>query len=91
MIGSGALHTKFFFKHPNLCRQTYWDLKHVVREVLTGTNLFLPDIGFSHCDKLRCTVRGALRYFLMRKEGALPIHLGASDRAGFTEIRQRAA
>jgi GT2 family glycosyltransferase len=42
MIGSGALHTKFFLKHPNLCRQTYWDVKHVVREILTGTNLFYP-------------------------------------------------
>jgi glycosyltransferase involved in cell wall biosynthesis len=67
MIGSGALNMKYVFKHFNLCRQTYWDLKHVFREIITGTNLFLPNIGFSHIDKLRCVMRGAARYFFMHK------------------------
>jgi glycosyltransferase involved in cell wall biosynthesis len=65
MIGSGGLNAKYIFKHPNLCRQTYWDLKHVFREIATGSNVFLPSIGFSHRDKLRCIVRGALRYFFV--------------------------
>ena len=68
MIGTGALNMKYILKHPNLCRQTYWDLKHVCREMVTGSNTFLPGIGFSHTDKLRCIVRGAVRYGLMRKD-----------------------
>jgi GT2 family glycosyltransferase len=72
MIGSGALNAKYIRKHPNLCRQTYWDLKHVLREIVTGTNLFLPGIEFSHTDKLACVARGATRYLLMRKSKSAP-------------------
>ncbi len=32
------------------------------REIATGTNLCLPDLGFSTRDKLACYVRGAARY-----------------------------
>jgi glycosyltransferase involved in cell wall biosynthesis len=66
LIGNGGLHAKYLFKHPHFYRQTYLDLKQVVKEVITGTNTFHPDIGFSHRDKLVCIARGALRYFLMR-------------------------
>lgn len=68
MIGNGGRDAKYISKHPNLCRQTYWDLKLVFKEIRTGTNLFLPNIGFSHRDKLACVVRGAVRYFFMRKD-----------------------
>jgi hypothetical protein len=54
MTGAGALCVKYFFKHPNLCRESYWDIKDAVRELITGTNTFLPDIGFSHKDKVTC-------------------------------------
>jgi len=67
MIGAGALNMKYGMRYPVLWRQTYWDLKDVANEVLTGSNTFLPDIGFSHRDKLACVVRGVLRYLLMRK------------------------
>ncbi len=66
LIGKGGLDAKYLFKHHHFYRQTYLDLKQVVKEVITGTNTFLPDIGFSHRDKLVCIARGTLRYFLMR-------------------------
>ena len=66
LIGWGGLHAKYLFKRHH--HQTHLDLKQVVKEVITGTNTFLPQIGFSHTDKLVCIARGALRYFLMHKE-----------------------
>jgi len=66
MIGSGGLYIKHGFKHPNLCRQFYWDVKDAAREMITGTNTFLPEIGFSHKDKVACSIRGMLRYLLIR-------------------------
>ncbi len=62
MVASGALYAKYFLKSPNLCRQIYWDCGNAVREMVGGTNLFLPDIGFSNRDKVACYVRGAARY-----------------------------
>jgi GT2 family glycosyltransferase len=62
MTGSGAIYAKYLLKNPNLCRQIYWDCKGAVREILSGDNLFLPDIGFSNRDKLACYLRGAARY-----------------------------
>jgi len=67
MIGSGALNMKYGRQCPALWRQTYWDLKDVANEFLTGSNTFLPEIGFSHRDKFACVLRGALRYLLLRK------------------------
>jgi glycosyltransferase involved in cell wall biosynthesis len=64
MIGSGGLNMKYILRYPNFCRQTYWDLKAVLKETVTRRNTFMPEIGFSHKDKLRCVVRGALRYLL---------------------------
>jgi len=52
MIGSGGLYAKFIFKDPNLCRPVYWDIKNALKEILSGTNTFLPALGFSHRDKL---------------------------------------
>jgi glycosyltransferase involved in cell wall biosynthesis len=80
MIGSGALYAKYLFRHPNFCRPFYWDMKHAIKELLTGSNTFLPAIGFSHRDKVAYAVRGAIRYFFMHKEGVpgreqyLPAH-----------------
>jgi glycosyltransferase involved in cell wall biosynthesis len=67
MIGSGGLNMKYILRHPNFCRQTYWDLKDVLREIVTGKNTFLPEIGFSHKDKLLCVMRGAFRYLFAPK------------------------
>jgi len=68
MIGAGALYARYFFKHPNLCRPFYWDCKNALREIITGTNTWLPDIGFSHRDKVAYSVLGAAKYFFTRKK-----------------------
>lgn len=67
MTGSGALNMKYGRHCPVLWRQTYWDLKDVANEILTRSNTFLPEIEFSHREKLTCVLRGALRYLLLRK------------------------
>jgi hypothetical protein len=65
MTANGALLARYLFKHPDLCRPFYWDCKNAVREIVTGTNTFLPSIGFSHRDKVTCCVRGAAQYLLL--------------------------
>ena len=65
MIANGALCAKYFFKHPNLCRPFYWDIKNAFREILSGTNTFLPNIGFSHKDKVSCRFRGVAQYVFL--------------------------
>jgi GT2 family glycosyltransferase len=67
MKGNGALLARYLFKHPNLCRPFYWDCKNALREIITGTNTFLPNIGFAHRDKIACSVQGAAAYFFARK------------------------
>ena len=54
---------KYLFKHPGLCRPFYWDMKNAVREVITGTNTCLPEIDFSHKDKVAYAMRGAVKIF----------------------------
>jgi glycosyltransferase involved in cell wall biosynthesis len=71
MIGSGALYAKYLFKCPSLCRQVKWDLKYLIKEVLTHKNLFLPEYDFSHLDKMGCYASGAslyLRAFMKPKQ-----------------------
>jgi len=70
MIAAGALYARYLFKHPNLCRPFYWDCKNAIREIAAGTNTFLPNIAFSHRDSVACSVRGAARYFFLRKQPA---------------------
>ena len=66
-LGNGAHIAKYLSKHPDLCRPLYWDIKNAFRELVTGSNTFLPDCGFSHKHKVAYTLRGAIRYFFMRK------------------------
>jgi GT2 family glycosyltransferase len=67
MIANGALCAKYFFRHPNLCRPFYWDAKNAIREILSGTNTFLPSIGFSNKDKVAYRLRGVAEYLFMGK------------------------
>jgi glycosyltransferase involved in cell wall biosynthesis len=67
MIANGALCAKYFFRHPDLCRPFYWDIKNSIREILSGTNTFLPNIGFSHKDKVTCRLRGVAQYVFLSK------------------------
>jgi glycosyltransferase involved in cell wall biosynthesis len=68
MIAAGALYARYLFKHPDFCRPFYWDCKDAIREIITGTNTFLPDIAFSNRDSVACSLRGAARYFFLRKK-----------------------
>jgi glycosyltransferase involved in cell wall biosynthesis len=61
-IGNGALYARYLFKHPNLCRPFYWNCKDALREIVTGTNTFLPDIGVSELDRVSANLRGVARY-----------------------------
>jgi hypothetical protein len=78
LIANGAELAKHGWKHPNLCRPFYWDLKNALREIITGTNTYMPALGFSHKDKVACAMRGALKYLLFvpkfsnRRRGAFP-------------------
>jgi GT2 family glycosyltransferase len=82
MKGNGALSARYLFKHPNLCRPFYWDCKNALREIITGTNTCLPNIGFSHKDKVAYSVQGAAAYFLARKKETAPL-------VGYTEGTHR--
>jgi glycosyltransferase involved in cell wall biosynthesis len=65
LTGNGALLAKHAWKHPNLARQTYWDVKNAIKEILAGgvSTTSLP--YFSHRDKVTYSIRGALRYFFL--------------------------
>jgi GT2 family glycosyltransferase len=67
MIGSGGIYAKYVFKHPALCRIFLWDIRCSAIEIFTRSNTFLPEIGFSHKQRVACSVRGLMRYAFMRK------------------------
>jgi glycosyltransferase involved in cell wall biosynthesis len=64
-ISTGALYAKYLFKQPSLCLPFYWDIKKSIREIVSGTNLFYPIIGFSFKHKVAYAVLGALRFLLI--------------------------
>lgn len=68
MIGSGGLYAKYFFVHPYLCRVLFCDIRRAAREIATGSNDFLPEIGFSHKHRVAYSLRGAARYIFMSKK-----------------------
>jgi glycosyltransferase involved in cell wall biosynthesis len=68
MIGSGGLYIKYMFIHPPLCRVLFSDVRRVIEEIIAGSNLFLPEIGFSHKQRVAYSLRGAARYILMHKD-----------------------
>jgi glycosyltransferase involved in cell wall biosynthesis len=74
MTGNGAMTVKYLFRHPNFARPFVWDVKNAVKELISGTNTFLPSIGFSHRDKVVYGTAGAIKYLFVRKrdEGRFP-------------------
>jgi glycosyltransferase involved in cell wall biosynthesis len=64
LIGNGALLAKHAWKHPNLARQTYWDLKNAIKEILAGGISTTTLDYFSHRDKVLCSIQGAIQYFI---------------------------
>lgn len=71
-IGNGALYARYFSKHPNLCRPFYWNCREALREIMTGTNTFLPDIGVSEVDRVSANFRGAARYLFHTIAAKMP-------------------
>ncbi len=69
--GGGALYAKYILRHPNLCRQFYWDVKGAMKEVVFGRNTFMPEIDFSHKDKVLYNIIGAMKYFASEHRMAL--------------------
>jgi len=65
MIGGGAICMKYLFREPDLCRTFYWDLKGAIKELISGTNTFLPNVRFSHKHKVKFAAIGAIEYLLM--------------------------
>ena len=61
-LGGGALLAKYAFRHPNLVRQFSWDIKNIFREIITGTNRFMPQINFSYKKKVYYQLKGALMF-----------------------------
>jgi hypothetical protein len=70
LIANGAEYVKFGWRHPNLCRPLYWDAKNALKEIVTGTNTWLPAIGVSHKDKVIWSILGAVKY--LTKAAMLP-------------------
>jgi GT2 family glycosyltransferase len=68
MIGSGGLYAKYIFVHPYLCRVLVHDIRRAAREITKGSNDFLPEIGFSHKQRVAYSLRGAARYICMPKK-----------------------
>lgn len=62
LIGNGALLAKHAWKHPNLARQTYWDAKNALKEIFAGVSSTTSMDYFSHKDKIRYSIHGAIRY-----------------------------
>jgi len=61
-LGWGALDVKYLLTYPAFCRPFYWDLKNAFREILTRRNSFRPDFSFSHKDKVRFALLGAVKF-----------------------------
>jgi glycosyltransferase involved in cell wall biosynthesis len=60
----GALYAKFVLQDADLCWPVLWDLRNAAKEIVARRNLFLPEIGFSHKQRLYWNAVGALKYWL---------------------------
>jgi GT2 family glycosyltransferase len=47
MTANGALFAKYLFKHPNLCRPVYWDIKNSITELLAAAIRFCRTLAFA--------------------------------------------
>jgi glycosyltransferase involved in cell wall biosynthesis len=82
MAANGALYMRYLFRDPNFCRPFYWDLKSALKEMITGSNGFWPEIGFSYRHKALYSVQGAVKYIFMRKcSTELKPHRNAAEMA----------
>lgn len=85
LISNGAEYVKHGWKHPNLCRPFYWDIKNALRELLAGGTSTTSIPYFSHRDKVACSIRGAIKYlFLREKDDARKLWDEERERALFS-------
>jgi glycosyltransferase involved in cell wall biosynthesis len=64
MMEMGAHYAKYGPRDRDLCRPLLWDLRNAAKEIVRGTNTFLPQIGFSHKHRLFYNAVGAMKYWL---------------------------
>jgi len=58
--GNGALYAKFIWRHPELFRPLYWDIRNGVRELFGGPKADVA-LGHSHRKKVAGNMRGMMR------------------------------
>lgn len=61
-IGTGALYTKYIFRHFNIARPLVWDSKKLFKEIVTGKNLLEPETGYSYKTMFFYMAKGGLLY-----------------------------
>jgi GT2 family glycosyltransferase len=69
--GNGALYAKFIWRHSELIRPLYWDIRNGVRELFGGLKADVA-LNHSHRKKVAGNIRGMMRM----------IAAGAGRRAG---------
>jgi GT2 family glycosyltransferase len=65
-IANGALFVRYLFRHPDLCRVFYGDLRDAARGIFNGKNTQTPITPFSNKDLLAYAALGAFKYILTR-------------------------
>jgi GT2 family glycosyltransferase len=65
-IGNGALFVRYLFKHPDLCRVFYGDLRDAAHGIIAGKNTQTPVTPFSNKELLAYAALGALKYIVTR-------------------------
>jgi GT2 family glycosyltransferase len=65
--GNGALYAKFMWRHPELVRPLYWDIRNGLRELLGGSKADVA-LDHSHIEKVAGNLRGMMR-MMVRSAG----------------------
>jgi GT2 family glycosyltransferase len=66
MIANGALFVRYLFRHPDLCRVFYGDMRDAARRIVRRKSIRSPETLFSDLDLLACAALGAIRYLSTR-------------------------
>ena len=66
MIGNGALFVRYLFKHRDLCRVFYGDLREAALGIIRRRNTQSPPGLFTNSELLTCAALGAAKYAVMR-------------------------
>lgn len=66
--GNGALYAKFMWRHPELIRPLYWDIRNGMRELRGGPKADIA-LDHSHLRKVAGNLRGMMRMMMARAGG----------------------